>query len=64
MCRAGLSSKYHNDVGMPLGCAIVVASIKASRQQNFNVKELSAGVYVVRINQQENLQSLKFTLLR
>ena len=42
----------------------VMASVKVSRQQNFNLEELSAGVYIVRINQQGQVQSLKFTLVR
>lgn len=42
----------------------VMASTKASRQQNFNLDELSAGVYIVRINEQGQVQSLKFTLVR
>jgi hypothetical protein len=42
----------------------VMASIKVSRQQNFNVEELSAGIYIMRINNQGQEQSLKFTLVR
>ena len=42
----------------------VMASTKVSRQQNFNLEEMTAGVYIVRINQQGQVLSLKFTIVR
>ena len=42
----------------------VMTSAKVSKQQNFNLEELAAGIYVVRIYQQGQVQSLKFTLVR
>jgi len=43
---------------------IVMVSAKVSRQQNFNLEQLATGVYIVRINQQGQVHSLKFTLVR